>query len=157
MKARLIVEVWHTLHTPDNIFERDLHFLFRSCTWCFLFVLCYECVPGKMFLISAIAIAAWYVKRQRLVLKRVNTQLVSEKQILSGVAVSQAFWPICNSHIISVKGTPTTEDVPERFPVLVICCLDVLHDQLDTISSIQCWDGLLLSLLWSAGIWGGAH
>lgn len=76
-----------------------------------------------MFLIFAIPRAAQYVKRQKLALKKLNSQSVIKKQILSGVAVSQAFCPICNSHVISVKGHPATEDGSDRSPVLVIFLL----------------------------------
>lgn len=134
------------------------------------YIFCYIPVPSasslfcvmnvclrKMFLTFAIPIAAWYVKRQKMAWKKLNSQLVSEKQILSGVAVSQAFCPICNPHVISVEGSPAAEDGSDRCPVLVICCLDALHDHLETISNIQCWDGLSLSLLQTAGAWVGAH
>lgn len=81
------------------------------------YIFCYIPVPSasslfcvmnvclrKMFLTFAIPIAAWYVKRQKMAWKKLNSQLVSEKQILSGVAVSQAFCPICNPHVISAEG-----------------------------------------------------
>lgn len=109
-----------------------------------------------MFLTFAIPIAAWYVKRQKMAWKKLNSQLVRNKSYLELLS-HRLFVPLAIRTSFLRKEGPAAEDGSDRSPVLVICCLDALHDHLETISNIQCWDGLSLSLLQTAGAWVGAH